>query len=244
MAGVSGPTIPGVTDQLVAYFDAALTYQDGSTLWNNKFGGTSFSLNNGPTYSNGKESSIIFDGSDDNASIANADLSYNRNNFSIDIWVNYPTAHSGWSGATICKWSSGAGNSNEWVLGARDQTGPSLFGFTVQSPQNSGGDNTRGAFFTTSSFNYSINTWYNLCGVFDGPNTSAALYVNGVLEQSISNFNDSSVKNNGNIWRLADLTTPNYSTNIKIASLKIYNKALLSAEVLQNYNALKSRFNL
>jgi len=34
------------------------------------------------------------------------------------------------------------------------------------------------------------------------------------------------------------------NTNIIVSSVKIYNRALSVAEIQQNYNALKSRFNL
>jgi hypothetical protein len=37
---------------------------------------------------------------------------------------------------------------------------------------------------------------------------------------------------------------PGGRTNGKISTLRIYRKGLVDAEVLQNYNALKGRFNL
>jgi hypothetical protein len=63
----------------------------------------------------------------------------------------------------------------------------------------------------------------------------ARFYINGSLVQSptVANFTS---------WQISTSTgilTANYYSN-----LKVYNRALSPQEILQNYNALKSRFNL
>ena len=67
MAGVVGPTIPGVTDGLVFYVDAALSYTSGSTIWYDLVGSGNTTLTNGPTFDNENGGSIVFDGSNDYA---------------------------------------------------------------------------------------------------------------------------------------------------------------------------------
>jgi len=63
----------------------------------------------------------------------------------------------------------------------------------------------------------------------------ARLYVNGSLSSSgtVANFTSWQIATSG-----GDLNADYYS------NLKVYNRALSASEVLQNYNALKSRFNL
>ena len=247
MAGFVGPEIPGVTDELAAYFDAALTYTSGSTSWDNDLGSTPFSLMNGPILGGTiKDYHITFDGTDDYAIITgDTTLPYNRNNFSIEVWCNFPNAHTGWRSGIVTRHTSGAGTSNEFFLGASKASGPSPFWFGVQSPQNSGGYRNNGQFKIESTTNYNTNTWYQVVGTFDGSAGTSRLYATGSLIGSNTTFNDTSVKDANKNWRIAgfDLGT-SYSTNLKVAVVKIYNKTLTSQEVLQNYNALKSRFNL
>jgi hypothetical protein len=86
------------------------------------------------------------------------------------------------------------------------------------------------------------NTKYYGAMTYDG--SSVKLYVNGELEASASKsgsiLNSSTPslnigrKNSGNGEYI----------NGEIPIVKLYNKALTAAEVLQNYNATKSRFNL
>jgi uncharacterized protein YggE len=67
-------------------------------------------------------------------------------------------------------------------------------------------------------------------------------YVNGSFESSAS----CSGNNNGNSDAVklgGDGASTNY-TNMKLASVQIYNRDLTSTEILQNYNTLKRRFGL
>jgi hypothetical protein len=74
------------------------------------------------------------------------------------------------------------------------------------------------------------------------------MYINGVLD----NNTYSSTTNTANVastslWigsNRSGTTTPSFPFTGNIYNVHIYNRALSSQEVLQNYNALKSRFNL
>jgi hypothetical protein len=88
-----------------------------------------------------------------------------------------------------------------------------------------------------------LNTWYNLCITADGVNTK--FYVNGVLQNTASQ--GSGVITSTPVLSLGSYvngsgTPGTYFHNGYIASCFIYNRALTAAEVLQNYNATKSRF--
>lgn len=93
-----------------------------------------------------------------------------------------------------------------------------------------------------------INKWYNIVGTFDGSNLK--IYINGTLENtsaysgpiySSPGFNLAV----GNISHMITSTTypdKGFIGNISVA--KVYNIAISSSDVLQNYNALKGRYGL
>ena len=73
-----------------------------------------------------------------------------------------------------------------------------------------------------------------------------SLYVDGELDASSTGWSSKNATNTSkgaSIGRYIDGST-SYPWNGDILSLKAYNKALTSAEVLQNFNAIKSRFGL
>ena len=72
------------------------------------------------------------------------------------------------------------------------------------------------------------------------------LYINGVLNNSITNTTQDDFSNNSTYTiggNEATAGTPKFS-NLQTAIVRMYGKTLSADEVLQNYNALKPRFNL
>jgi len=87
--------------------------------------------------------------------------------------------------------------------------------------------------------------WYNLTVTTDGTNTR--FYVNSVLANTASQTTGAVASSPGlSIGSYLNSATPpipgTYFFNGNIGSVKIYNKALSAAEVLQNYEAQKSKF--
>ena len=105
--------------------------------------------------------------------------------------------------------------------------------------------------YTDISSQYSINVWNNAVLTYDG--TTFSLYINGVLKASTAKsgpimnttqpFNIGCQNNAGYFPSTAPSKTSEYF-NGNISSVLLYDTALTSSEVLQNYNALKSRFGL
>lgn len=100
-----------------------------------------------------------------------------------------------------------------------------------------------------------VNTWYNLVCIFDHTQTASnqrTFYINGIRQNSIGStsnggttFNNSNTNNFGNrIFRIGGRSSNLFSSDILIGNFLIYNRALSQDEVNQNYNTLKSRFNL
>jgi len=93
-----------------------------------------------------------------------------------------------------------------------------------------------------------INKWYNIVGTFDGANVK--IYINGILENTTVYNGPIQTSTSfrlavGNISHMITSTTyPNQGFIGYISVAKVYNRALISSEVLQNYLALKGRYGL
>jgi hypothetical protein len=226
-----------VTDGLVFYVDAGNedSYAGSGTTWSDLVGDNNGTFSATPTTDSANGGSIVFDGVDDYGAI-NSILTSRP--FSINFMV-YFSSLSGW----------------QTILG-QDTDASTPFGrFYFQKTHHSQNispriNNTVGFAIRDTSLNSVLcydpnvveaNTWYNYCATISPTNIS--LFKNGEQVNTISNSNDLSSPT-GNILIGAGY----YNNNIvdyvdgKIPLLNIYNRALSSDEILQNYNALKNRF--
>jgi hypothetical protein len=228
-----------ITDGLVLYLDAANTksYPRSGTTWTDvSKGGNNGTLTNGPTFNSANGGSIVFDGVNDYVDIADTPFRFS-NTFSLCTWIY-------WNGI----------NQSGSILGKRNPISPfnqySLY--IVESPYT-GGISNKVTFFarrdngstpTDILLQYTLPSpgWYNVCSTMSTLNQS--LYSNGVLRttttSNISTFTYNIVNVNMLIGNITGGTF--YTGNISQTS--IYNRALTAQEVLQNYNATKTRFGL
>lgn len=101
-----------------------------------------------------------------------------------------------------------------------------------------------GAWRNTTGHTPPLNTWFQIVGSYDG--NTVRQYYNGAVTSSLSYTGTSSTGGTVRIaarWDDLTQTTQNYFSG-SIAAVRIYNRTLSDIEVLQNYNALKGRFNL
>lgn len=228
--------ITGITTNgLVLNLDAAnyASYGGSGTVWKDISGsGFDGTLTNGPTYSNsGATSNFIFDGTDDYVINSNFNISPVNNELSISLW--YRTTN----------------NANEKMLidlcGTSNTSSNRDF-FSIRQNWNSN-SKISCYFNSTSGFQYVAfpnqvvtNTWNNI--VYTKVGNTLYAYLNGsnVATQNVS----------GNIQTIQRYVIANdnlFSGNLftgNIANVLIYNRGLSESEVLQNYNAQKSRFGL
>ena len=238
MAGYISPNT--VTDGLVLCLDASnqKSYVSGSTLWNDLTGNfNNGTLINGPTFDSNNGGSIVFDGTDDYVNIPNASsLSMaSTNQVTVDIWV-YPIGN----GISSTREFLNKRNNDattyvsygvSWYSGDSGVTNSvfSRIGFT---------DNTVSDLFSS---NQSKNVWFNITETFNG--TLHSLYINGNINVSAS-VSGKTIKDTGQPVTLASYNGSTELVNARISNAKIYNRALSASEILQNYNATKTRFGL
>jgi hypothetical protein len=221
-----------VTDGLVLSLDAAdrNSYVSGSLVWNDVSGnGNSGSLVNGPVFNSGSGGSIVFDGSNDYISIADSTvLDFTGSvNLTSEVWIklnqykdiSFINAKGDGGG--------GANNYNYFFIG----TNTSFYfrfsdGTTSQSSP------------TITNANLSVGSWGHIVGVLD--TSTIRLYLNGVEIATPTSRTINPKANNDPFY----ISTPTYALSGSIAISRIYNRALSPQEILQNYNAQKSRFGL
>jgi len=88
---------------------------------------------------------------------------------------------------------------------------------------------------------FPLNEWFNVCMVYDGSNVYG--YYNSTLDKSFSASGNLKTINSLNIGCHDPGTTGGFF-NGKISISQIYNRALSSTEITQNFNAQKGRFGL
>lgn len=230
-----------VTDGLVLYLDAANpnSYAGSGTTWGDiSRGGNNGTLVNGPTYNNSNGGSIVFDGVDDSITIPNNITNeFSTNGITVEAWVK----HNNFTGsqAYINNWYNFTSPQKGFILRTfNGQTFPS-FWWCWGSVSGTSSYSVVNA----SNFTMSINTWYHVVGVYE-KGVSARIYVNGELKNTNSTVTYDIVYDTTNGVSIGTSNINTSRMNGNISTSKIYNRVLSSTEILQNYNATKTRFGL
>jgi len=218
-------TSPIVTTNLIMNLDASnpSSYSGTGVNWFDISGNSNNAvLTNEPTFDSGNGGSILFDGTNDYAILPNINFT---NEFTASGWI-YITASGNES--LIGNWQ-GTGSTDSWLVTSQ---GNNTMYFFTSNPANT-------VFGVVNDGGYSLNTWYHYTAVFN--NGVQKIYRNGI-EKGTSNVGYTSIYQNAkNLW------IAHYSTaylNGKIPQLLLYNRALTASEILQNFNATKSKFGL
>jgi hypothetical protein len=217
-----------ITDGLVLYLDAANTrsYPGSGTVWSDlSRGGYNGTLTNGPTFNSGNGGSIVFDGTNDYVS-----TNYNvaLTDFTVCIWFRVPDSTNPQSIRLLDKnyitgfWlgkNAFNGAANSWGGGVREAASP------------------YGRYLTLTD-----GQWHFLVSTRSG--TTHTLYGDGIVNTTSGTVSSAAVDTTS--LYIGSVAAPPYNINVKgnIAQTLIYNRALSTTEILQNYNATKTRFGL
>lgn len=219
-----------VTDGLVLCLDAAdrNSYVSGSTTWFDVASSNNGTLVNGPTFNTGSGGSIVFDGVDDQVYTTSGDV-FNiqgPGNITAVLKVNNTGSKASTSILNILKPNNGI------QIGYRD------YGVSFGIFKYGGGFMLP----ITDSTNIPQQNEITFISVnFSGSNIE--YYKNGTLRQSTS----VAVNQTGLApYVISGYTIAQYAETFtgNIYATQIYNRTLSAQEVLQNYNAQKSRFGL
>jgi hypothetical protein len=216
-----------VTDGLVNLYDSGFrsSYPTINTLWYDMITNEVTTLTNSPVFNSNDGGSIFFDGVDDTASTTiNIEAPANSNLQSLGVWLNGNSTNNSFTGTDagqtgachlIINWQ----NSNQ-IRFAQTWYG----GHPTES--------TDFATVTSLGWNYMV-VIKKAVGIYD-------VYFNGL--KVISNV--TKMANISTKFRFGNWWSGQFVPMAGIATVQSYNKALSESEVLQNYNAQKSRYGL
>ncbi len=215
---------PIITQDLVWSVDAGYTnsYPKTGTTWYDMVGSGNGTLTNGPVYDAGDGGSLDFDGSDDEV-IFSTNSIYNTSSLTVEAWVNLVS--DGSRHIILANWSG-------YALEVNPGTDVVMYVYNSEGQVGA----------VTSTGFFSFGSWMYVSGTYDSNSLEIKTYINGVLRATRSNTPN--INYSVNNRRISPTSYGGGPVNNKIALVRQYSRALSSAEILQNYNAQKSRYGL
>ena len=197
-------------------------YYFGNAVWkdvsgNNRTG----TLTNGPLFNTSNYGNILFDGTNDYV-IMPSGGSYSEYTFMF-----------------FCKWITDTAASSRLF-------GCDAFGtYTVFTPSNVGFHYNQSAGSSTtisSGVNVGLGTWCHVAVTVSTLSSIAYIYINGLLTNGSSSI--PYINLSGNLFLGAQNTGAGVLANCNISVFQLYNRVLNATEIMQNYQADKTRFGL
>lgn len=212
----------------------------GSSVWKDLIGTNDATLYNTPTFSS--SIGLTFNGTNQYGSIPSVsgvtDFA-NTQKYSVEIWFRPSNGQATLGEAELLE---------KW-----DRYNEARYPFTIRYNEGTSSmlvacyDGT--TFRSLSSTGFPVNTWKQIVAVFDFVGKTFKVYRDGGNEVSTNLNGVNQVSNTSPIaiaTRLNNTGGPNTGIMFKgtIGTIRIYNIALSSDQVTQNFNANKSRFGL
>ena len=228
-----------VTNGLVLAVDFAdkNCYTGTGAVMNDITGNSSGGYLSSVTFDSNNNGSIFFDGVSGQGSFNySPSFAMSTNDFTVSTWVKIGTQVSAGFTKTMV---SNYENQKGYLVGWSTLSGGKFYIETGASNGSSYSQN-----YSSNSWSSLINKWVNFVTIRQtGATNNGHFYINGVYES----FSSTIV--------VYDITSTSYLSlgmtisgfakfTGNIASVQIYNRALSATEVLQNYNATKTRFGL
>lgn len=219
---------PEISDSnLLLYFDPAnpkCYAGTGTTLVDLSGNGITGTLVNGPVFNYQSGGSFYLDGSDDRIDISNTLLNFGTGNFSVDFWYYHQTSPNAWD---IFFETGGQGL----------QLGFSGSNTTVIFYSITGNTDTVGY-----AHGMTLGSWYHLA--FTRIGGLLTVYVNGASIGSTSGKTGSFSPVSGTIAHIGKYTGGSAELLLgRLGPFRVYKGyGLTQADVLQYYNATRSRF--
>ena len=226
MAYFTGPNI--VTDNLTFAIDAgsARSYPGSGTTVTDLVGTNNVTLANGVGFGSNNGGVLIYDGVDDQGTAGDF---FNYQAFTINLWVN--------PGSTQAQYANIIDNDHNgdrnWTLQQNS---------TIQNQYAFNAHGSSGQVSTSGNFTLTAGDWVNLTFTYDGDKVRG--YRDGVL------FGTGASLGTTINYSAQDFHIARWGGNTQrdwegeFGPLYCYNATLNAAQILQNFNAQKSRFGL
>jgi hypothetical protein len=207
-----------ITTNLIVNLNAGdvTSYPGSGTTWTNLVDNTNYTINNG-TFDSGDGGSIVFNGSSTFVAIGSPLLS--GTNYTMEAWVN----------ASV-------------LGGGRNILSSASNVFWANGTTLSGG--VGGSFSLVTSTSFPTNVWKHVALTFNDTTNTMTLYINGVQVSQNTSVAQSYVSETLRIGSHFFNGNPVSFWNGKIAEVRIYDAELVTIEILDNFNATKSKYGL
>jgi hypothetical protein len=178
----------------------------------------------------GANNALSFDGTDDYTSVANSSL-FKSNDITVELVIKFNS----FKASDLVQFGVGSGTYSQWYF--RD-LGNGNFNWFIWGSGLSVYSNLE-----VSRSSLTTGKYYHIvCTTAGGVTTSA--YYNATLAGTAGTTAYTTAPS----WTPAAMTIGGFSwdgySNTNIPVCKVYNRTLSSAEILQNYNSYKTRFNI
>jgi len=223
-----GPT-PVLKMSLDAGDPASYPGAGGYSTWSDTIGSIMFTLVNGPTYNSANGGYIQFDPGSGQYGATFTSLP-TLSTWTVEAWHYYDGTNSAGSPCIVTEVFPGTTSTINYALGSLNDNTPNL-----QSGFYSGGWTGTPPGYTLTSGN-----WYQIVGTYDGTNSS--LFVNNTLVAQAKGSN-TPISSTGGILLMRRWDYGQYWGG-KLGIVKIYEGAMNSIIVSQNWNLNKARFGL
>jgi hypothetical protein len=233
-----GPNI--VTDGLVFNLDAAnvKSYPGSGTTWRDlSRSGNNGTLTNGPTFSSANGGNLVFDGIDDYIITPNSTTLNITSTITLESWIKSTALANSSHGDGIFSKGLSADNNSGVYETLLIQSGGINYPFFrmrigVTTPA-----------YSPTNIPITLNQLYHIASIYNG--SIIRIFVNGV-ESGTGLSTTGTIQSNTQELTLGVryIRGSDSYFNGNIYSGRIYNRALSATEVLQNYNATKTRFGL
>jgi len=224
-------TPPVVTSGLILYADPANknSYVSGSLTVTNLQDNTTGSFNVAPGYSPSNAGTIYFSGSVRTVltflTSSNFDTIQTNNSLTLSVWFKTPST-----------------GSFRDVVGINKAAGNNPFCIRFTDANRLFYDTTVGGTRYTPAIRDPMptDTWIHACVTFG--NNLIVTYYNGIQANTQATSGTIKAFDSNNFGIGGSIGYGDFIGNI--SNFQLYNRALTTSEVLQNYNATKTRFNL
>ena len=190
---------------------------------------------NGPTYNSGSGGYISFDGVDDYGTSGALPGTFSE--FTVIIWF-YPNSVANYQNPIDCNYAYNGSTGN---IGPRlEMASGGNLGWCI-SGDTTNNSNLNGVTVVASGL--SANTWH--CAALTKGTTLSSYYNGSVVTSNASNsYGFVNVMNNVTLGKGFHLGGSERLFNGRIGIVQIYRRELSASEILQNFNAQRSRFGI
>ena len=226
---------PIVTNGLVLSLDAgnSKSYPGSGTAWSDLSGnrntGTLANFGSQTIYNSNGGGNIVFDGTNDYVDFGILSSINNLTTFTVDFWFKTNNAA---TEQFFISTTNAAGTKGWHVEMFNNKVLLQVYPLT---------------YYRQSNTILSSNVWYHVSVTYLS-STNVLIYINGAVTSTTDTGGSTFTFTASDYNTLFSYYAPGVGSKLpfngNLAGLKLYNRALSASEITQNYNALKSRFNL